>query len=1100
MDKALRLLVVEDNEADFRLVERHLARHGLRARCHRVATMEELTGALAQEPWDAVLSDFNLPQMDFHAILALLRERHPDLPTLLVSGSVGEERAVELLKLGAWDFVLKDNLARLVPAIEQSLREVSGRRARRKAEAALRESEEQFHILADGLDSVVWLCDPQVTRIYYVNASYERIWGRTCESLYAEPRSFLDAVHPDDRARVESCLGNHAAEQWEIEFRIVRPDGALRWIRDRGTPVLDEQGRLIRMAGLATDITEAKRVEESLRESEVRHRLLFESARDGMALADAETGRLVDCNRTLCEMVGRERAELVGQHQSVLHPPEENAGRFSRSFDSHRNGRADRPVEDQLVARGGRTVPVEINASCFRMDGRDYVLGVFRDITERQRAERERDLMIRILNLFNRPGDLHALLRDAALAVREALGFEAVGIRLREGDDFPYFETAGLSEEFVRTENSLCLRNGCGQPLRDSNGAPLLACMCGNILSGRFDPAKPFFTPRGSFWTNSTTDLLAATSDADRMAQTRNRCHGEGFESVGLFALRAGGVIQGLLQVTDHRRGRFSPERLRLLERIADNLAVSVSHRIGQQRLEELAQQRQLALDAAQLGWWHYDLATKLSRWDARYAEIFGVEGAGGDNEQVLKLIHPDDLPRVWAAVERALDPVRGTSYAAEYRLNRADGTIRWVEAHGQAIFEGEGVARKAVALVGTVEDITERRRAEAALRESEERYRLLADHTDDFVLIRHVDDCWAYVSPSFYRVTGWTPADFQSSPLRERIHPDDRPEAERAHAANLAGETTEIEFRLRCRDGSWMWTNTRCKPLTGPDGRVDRLLLWARDCTQRKQVVDLLRESEHKFRVLFESSHDAILILGPPDWTTRDANPAAHDMFRLPAGASFAGLGAWDLSPDAQPDGRPSAAAARAKIEEALLEGSCSFEWTHRRCDGEAFPAAVLLSAFDLNGERLVQATVRDVTAQKRAAESQARLVTAVEQAGEAIVITDPQGSIQYVNPAFVRTTGYTREEALGQNPRVLKSGLHDEAFYRDMWSALRRGEVWQGHFVNRRKDGRAFDEDATISPVRDAAGRIVNFVAVKRDVTEARTQARALEASEAR
>jgi two-component system, cell cycle sensor histidine kinase and response regulator CckA len=100
--------------------------------------------------------------------------------------------------------------------------------------------------------------------------------------------------------------------------------------------------------------------------------------------------------------------------------------------------------------------------------------------------------------------------------------------------------------------------------------------------------------------------------------------------------------------------------------------------------------------------------------------------------------------------------------------------------------------------------------------------------------------------------------------------------------------------------------------------------------------------------------------------------------------------------------------------------------------------------------------------------------------------VITNVEGTIHYVNPAFERITGYSKEEALGRNPRILKSGEHDEKFYEDLWKAITQGKVWKGRFVNKRKDGELYKEDATISPVRDRSGRIVNFVAVKRDVTQ--------------
>lgn len=122
---------------------------------------------------------------------------------------------------------------------------------------------------------------------------------------------------------------------------------------------------------------------------------------------------------------------------------------------------------------------------------------------------------------------------------------------------------------------------------------------------------------------------------------------------------------------------------------------------------------------------------------------------------------------------------------------------------------------------------------------------------------------------------------------------------------------------------------------------------------------------------------------------------------------------------------------------------------------------------------------------AERRVAAERERLMAAIEQSGETVVITDATGTIQYVNPAFVAVTGYTREEAIGSNPRILKSGEHDAAFYHELWTAISSGRVWQGRMVNQRKDGSRYTEDATISPVFDADGRIANYVAVKRDVT---------------
>jgi PAS domain S-box-containing protein len=143
---------------------------------------------------------------------------------------------------------------------------------------------------------------------------------------------------------------------------------------------------------------------------------------------------------------------------------------------------------------------------------------------------------------------------------------------------------------------------------------------------------------------------------------------------------------------------------------------------------DRLAAQRQLALDAAKMGWWHYDPATNLATFDQRYAEIVGVTGTALPNEQILSRLHPDDLPAVSVKIEAALDPNDPQPYSVECRVVLDDGSVRWVEGHGAATFEGDGAARRATSLVGTVADVTQRKQAEDALRASDGRARLLVE------------------------------------------------------------------------------------------------------------------------------------------------------------------------------------------------------------------------------------------------------------------------------------------------------------------------------------------------------------------------------------
>ncbi len=208
-------------------------------------------------------------------------------------------------------------------------------------------------------------------------------------------------------------------------------------------------------------------------------------------------------------------------------------------------------------------------------------------------------------------------------------------------------------------------------------------------------------------------------------------------------------------------------------------------------------------------------------------------------------------------------------------------------------------------------------------------------------------------------------------------------------------------------------------------------------------------------------------------------ANPAASHMFGLTE-EEICRAARNSLVDTSDPRLEPA-------LEERKRTGKFQGELNFKRKDGSLFPAELSSVLFkDAEGQWKSTMIIRDVTARRRSEEAQKRLATAVEQAAEAIVITDSQGTIQYVNPGFERVTGFSQEEAIGQNPRILKSGQHDTKFYEQMWDTIQGGHVWSGRLVNRRKDGHIYHEEATISPVKDASGKIVNFVAVKRDITE--------------
>jgi hypothetical protein len=190
--------------------------------------------------------------------------------------------------------------------------------------------------------------------------------------------------------------------------------------------------------------------------------------------------------------------------------------------------------------------------------------------------EQYHTLAFQILELLNQTDNRTDLIKDILFLIKVVTGFEAVGIRLREGEDFPYYETIGFSKGFVRAETSLCSRDRAGKVIRDSRGSPSLECMCGNIIAGRTNPTLPFFTEVGSFWTNSTTEFLASTTEKDRQGYTRNRCNSEGYESVALIPLRCDKKNIGLLQFNDSQKDMFTLPLIHLFEGVGSSIGVAL--------------------------------------------------------------------------------------------------------------------------------------------------------------------------------------------------------------------------------------------------------------------------------------------------------------------------------------------------------------------------------------------------------------------------------------------------------------------------------------------------------------------------------------------
>jgi len=256
------------------------------------------------------------------------------------------------------------------------------------------------------------------------------------------------------------------------------------------------------------------------------------------------------------------------------------------------------------------------------------------------------------------------------------------------------------------------------------------------------------------------------------------------------------------------------------------------------------------------------------------------------------------------------------------------------------------------------------------------------------------------------------------------------------------------------------------------------------------------VQDGNAKYRILFEKSKDAILII--EDETFVECNQAAIDMLGYKNKTEFLNTHPSKLSPDKQPDGKDSFTKAKEMIAIALQNGSHRFEWDHIRVNKEVFPVEVLLTTiFQQENRHVIHTIWRDISAQKQTENQLLMFAKVIEQANEEVVVTNSDGVIQYVNPSFEKNTGYFKDEAIGQTPAILKSGLHDKAFYEGIWKTILNKKIWKGKVKNRCKNGHILMHDMVISPIVDIKNQISGFVSIRRDITEQKKLEKQIEQS---
>lgn len=472
---------------------------------------------------------------------------------------------------------------------------------------------------------------------------------------------------------------------------------------------------------------------------------------------------------------------------------------------------------------------------------------------------------------------------------------------------------------------------------------------------------------------------------------------------------------------------------------------------------------------------WVMDLDRNIRRANKATEQIFGTQLDKVVGWKCCEVAHDQNFPVAGCPFQTMLD----TGHRASMQFFLGE---RWYKISVDPVKDDDGIITGAVHIVADIDSIN---RVEEALSIRTQEYRTLVENIPDLIVRYDSDLRRIYVNPAWERASGISAQEVINVPGTDILR-DSNPKANLEYTAKLrqvlaTGTCQRTEFAWVSARGETLYLDYVLVPEYGRHGEITSVLAVGHDITERKRIEELLLKSEREFRRLAENMPDNIIRYDCAGRTLY-ANPT-HEKTLGMSVEYMIGKSPMELFPDGQ------FADFIVMLKKVIETGiDTEFDLVFPDGSGKLLCHQVrFIPERDLEGTMTSILTIgRDITERKRAEEELLKLSSAIEQSPVTIIITDAQGNIEVVNPRFTELTGYLPEEALGKNPRILKSGITSPEEYNALWDTITSGKVWHGEFHNKKKNGEFFRECATIAPVKNREGTITHFIAIKEDITE--------------
>jgi PAS domain S-box-containing protein len=468
-------------------------------------------------------------------------------------------------------------------------------------------------------------------------------------------------------------------------------------------------------------------------------------------------------------------------------------------------------------------------------------LALCSDITERKSAERLSSLSGEVLGILNDRQTLATATQRILDAIKRETGFEAVGIRLQRGDDFPYSAAVGFSPAFIRAENSLVSRSVEGEFCRDERGALQLECTCGMVISGQTDPSNPLFTSGGSAWTNDAQAAGEDLSAGDPRLNPRDRCLHEGYRSVALIPIRSDGKAIGLLQLNDRRPGCFTMEKIRFFEGLASSFGVALLRLRELQAVREGEERVRLLGDNLPNSYVYQfthgsDGTPRFTYVSAGVERVHGLTAAEvvRDASCLLSRMDSAAIPAYFAAEAESARSM--TDFEMEMHATGLGGDLRVIQIHSRPSRTVDGK----VQWDGIVVDVTDRRRSDAHLRQWADAFEHCAHGIamgvpgKESVLV---------CNPALARMLGRSVQEIVGSRIPDLYAPDDKGHVIASIAAADRDGQVRYEARMIRSDGTFVPVQMDVVSVRDSGGRILYRIATAQDISDRRRAEEALRQ-----------------------------------------------------------------------------------------------------------------------------------------------------------------------------------------------------------------------------------------------------------------